>query len=151
MREKRVHVLGASRLLHPSEFNRVKATPYTQPYGTSKMKPTTVDDDFEEAEEENKVINEVRVTSRWLSVPAELSHPSFSRSIKYGLWLISAWSRGTLILALTPRKKNAPYLYDLLITHALDWPSLTCQWFPDKEEYALRSLARSFLNVISPS
>lgn len=29
-------------------------------------------------------------------------------------------------------KKNAPYLYDLVITHALDWPSLTCQWFPDK-------------------
>ncbi|KZT27562.1 histone acetyltransferase type B subunit 2 [Neolentinus lepideus HHB14362 ss-1] len=30
-------------------------------------------------------------------------------------------------------KKNAPYLYDMVITHALDWPSLTCQWFPDKE------------------
>ncbi|KAG1886065.1 WD40-repeat-containing domain protein [Suillus subluteus] len=30
-------------------------------------------------------------------------------------------------------KKNAPYLYDLVITHALDWPSLTCQWFPDKD------------------
>lgn len=35
------------------------------------------------------------------------------------------------------RKKNAPYLYDLMITHALDWPSLTCQWFPDKESCAL--------------
>jgi len=34
------------------------------------------------------------------------------------------------------RKKNAPYLYDIVITHALDWPSLTCQWFPDKELYA---------------
>lgn len=32
------------------------------------------------------------------------------------------------------RKKNAPYLYDVVITHALDWPSLTCQWFPDKEQ-----------------
>lgn len=31
-------------------------------------------------------------------------------------------------------KKNAPYLYDLVITHALDWPSLTCQWFPDREQ-----------------
>ncbi|TDL20887.1 WD40 repeat-like protein [Rickenella mellea] len=30
-------------------------------------------------------------------------------------------------------KKNAPYLYDVVITHALAWPSLTCQWFPDKE------------------
>ncbi|KAH9920217.1 histone acetyltransferase type B subunit 2 [Epithele typhae] len=33
-------------------------------------------------------------------------------------------------------KKNAPYLYDVVITHALDWPSLTCQWFPDKEQPA---------------
>ncbi|KAF9011159.1 histone acetyltransferase type B subunit 2 [Cyathus striatus] len=31
-------------------------------------------------------------------------------------------------------EKNAPYLYDMVITHALDWPSLTCQWFPDKEQ-----------------
>ncbi|CCA70148.1 probable Chromatin assembly factor 1 subunit c [Serendipita indica DSM 11827] len=30
-------------------------------------------------------------------------------------------------------KKNAPYLYDVVITHALDWPTLTCQWFPDRE------------------
>ena len=30
-------------------------------------------------------------------------------------------------------KKNAPYLYDLIVTHALEWPSLTCQWFPDVE------------------
>ncbi|KAI8989370.1 WD40-repeat-containing domain protein [Pilobolus umbonatus] len=28
-------------------------------------------------------------------------------------------------------KKNSPFLYDLVITHALEWPSLTCQWFPD--------------------
>jgi histone-binding protein RBBP4 len=39
------------------------------------------------------------------------------------------------------RKKNAPYLYDLVITHALDWPSLTCQWFPDKESYVSHLLA----------
>ncbi|KAI0307624.1 histone acetyltransferase type B subunit 2 [Multifurca ochricompacta] len=51
------------------------------------MVPTVTEDEFEDAEEENKFINE----------------------------------------------KNAPYLYDLMITHALDWPSLTCQWFPDKE------------------
>jgi histone-binding protein RBBP4 len=41
---------------------------------------------------------------------------------------------------LDQRKKNAPYLYDLVITHALDWPSLTCQWFPDKESYVSLSL-----------
>ncbi|ORY93041.1 WD40-repeat-containing domain protein [Syncephalastrum racemosum] len=31
-------------------------------------------------------------------------------------------------------KKNSPFLYDLLISHALEWPSLTCQWFPEVEE-----------------
>eukprot|EP00798_Chlamydomonas_sp_ICE-L_P001886 gene1886-33302_t len=30
-------------------------------------------------------------------------------------------------------KKNTPFLYDLAITHALEWPSLTVQWLPDKE------------------
>ncbi|KAI0987492.1 hypothetical protein GJ496_007531 [Pomphorhynchus laevis] len=28
-------------------------------------------------------------------------------------------------------KKNCPFLYDLLITNALEWPSLTCQWLPN--------------------
>ena len=28
-------------------------------------------------------------------------------------------------------KKNSPFLYDLAMTHALEWPSLTIQWFPD--------------------
>ncbi|KAG9296065.1 hypothetical protein G9A89_011917 [Geosiphon pyriformis] len=31
-------------------------------------------------------------------------------------------------------KKNSPFLYDLVITHALEWPSLTCQWFQDLEK-----------------
>jgi hypothetical protein len=30
-------------------------------------------------------------------------------------------------------KKNTPFLYDLVMTHALEWPSLTCQWLPDKK------------------
>lgn len=30
-------------------------------------------------------------------------------------------------------KKNTPFLYDLVITHALEWPSLTAQWLPGKE------------------
>lgn len=30
-------------------------------------------------------------------------------------------------------KKNAPFLYDLIVTHALVWPTLTIQWFPDIE------------------
>lgn len=32
-------------------------------------------------------------------------------------------------------KKNAPYLYDLVVTHALEWPSLTVQWLPDIEMF----------------
>lgn len=30
-------------------------------------------------------------------------------------------------------KKNAPHLYDIVVTHAFEWPSLTVQWFPDIE------------------
>ncbi|KAJ2545153.1 Histone acetyltransferase type B subunit 2 [Coemansia sp. RSA 1933] len=42
-------------------------------------------------------------------------------------------------------KKNSPFLYDLLVTHALEWPSLTAQWFPDIErpegkDYTLQRL-----------
>jgi len=33
-------------------------------------------------------------------------------------------------------KKNSPFLYDLVVTHALEWPSLTCQWLPDKRAVA---------------
>ncbi len=29
-------------------------------------------------------------------------------------------------------KKNSPFLYDLLVSHSLEWPSLTVEWFPDK-------------------
>ena len=28
-------------------------------------------------------------------------------------------------------KKNTPFLYDLVLTHALEWPSLTVQWTPE--------------------
>ena len=31
-------------------------------------------------------------------------------------------------------KKNIRYLYDFVLTHALEWPSLTCQWLPDVEK-----------------
>ena len=27
-------------------------------------------------------------------------------------------------------KKNTPFLYDLVVTHALEWPSLTVEWLP---------------------
>jgi len=29
-------------------------------------------------------------------------------------------------------KKNTPFLYDLVLTHALEWPTLTVDWLPDK-------------------
>jgi hypothetical protein len=32
-------------------------------------------------------------------------------------------------------KKNTPFLYDLLLTHALEWPSLTVAWLPGNEVY----------------
>lgn len=32
-------------------------------------------------------------------------------------------------------KKNAPFLYDMMLSTALEWPTLTTQWLPDKQEY----------------
>ena len=31
-------------------------------------------------------------------------------------------------------KENTPFLYDLVISHSLDWPSLTVQWLPGRAE-----------------
>jgi hypothetical protein len=36
-------------------------------------------------------------------------------------------------------KKNTPYLYDLIIIKALEWPSLTVDWFPNQTPYATAS------------
>ena len=33
-------------------------------------------------------------------------------------------------------KKNALFLYDTMLSTALEWPTLTTQWLPDKQEYA---------------
>lgn len=30
-------------------------------------------------------------------------------------------------------KKNSPFLYDIMVSHALNWPSLTVEWLPDVE------------------
>lgn len=32
-------------------------------------------------------------------------------------------------------KKNTPFLYDLVMTHALEWPSLSVQWLPSCHTY----------------
>lgn len=34
-------------------------------------------------------------------------------------------------------KKNAPFLYDMILSTALEWPTLTTQWLPDKQEYVV--------------
>ncbi|PWA13689.1 G-protein beta WD-40 repeat-containing protein [Artemisia annua] len=31
-------------------------------------------------------------------------------------------------------KKNTPHLYDLIISHTLEWPSLTVEWLPGRNE-----------------
>jgi hypothetical protein len=38
-------------------------------------------------------------------------------------------------------KKNSVFLYDMLYGRALEWPTLTTQWLPDKKPYALRPRA----------
>jgi histone-binding protein RBBP4 len=41
-------------------------------------------------------------------------------------------------------KKNSPYLYDLLISRALQWPSLTVDWLPNKDyqgDYSVQKIA----------
>jgi histone-binding protein RBBP4 len=35
-------------------------------------------------------------------------------------------------------KKNTPFLYDIVMTHSLEWPSLTVQWLPDVVAHADR-------------
>ncbi|CAN6485075.1 unnamed protein product [Victoria cruziana] len=39
-------------------------------------------------------------------------------------------------------KKNTPFLYDLVVSHALEWPSLTVQWLPDSSSGAAVPLRR---------
>jgi histone-binding protein RBBP4 len=30
-------------------------------------------------------------------------------------------------------KKNSPFFYDTMYSHALTWPSLTCEWMPNRD------------------
>lgn len=46
-------------------------------------------------------------------------------------------------------KKNTPFLYDLVMTHALEWPSLTVQWLPDVTRLQSTSLSVAmFVSII---
>ena len=67
-----------------------------------------------------------------LPLPHQLippSNPSLPPSLPHRVW-----------------KKNSPFLYDLVMTHALEWPSLTVQWLPgvktseNNPEYATHKL-----------
>jgi len=46
-------------------------------------------------------------------------------------------------------KKNTPYLYDFVMTHSLEWPSLTCQWLPNTKSLTSSSSASSNSNSTS--
>lgn len=49
-------------------------------------------------------------------------------------------------------KKNTPFLYDLVMTHALEWPSLTAQWLPDVSRFVLLATSNSHvIDIDSPS
>lgn len=97
------------------------------------MKPQMLEEEEDDlqAEEENKLINEVRVVHRPPMVPGLSS--TFPAGIQDMVRVLYDVCAIPPLTNCTFRKKNAPYLYDVVITHALDWPTLTCQWFPDKE------------------
>ena len=42
-------------------------------------------------------------------------------------------------------RKNTPFLYDTVVTHSLEWPSLTVQWMP---EYTLRDISEAHRLVL---
>ena len=42
-------------------------------------------------------------------------------------------------------KKNTPFLYDMVMTHALEWPSLTVQWLPDVQRWLMNGVIVSCL------
>jgi hypothetical protein len=44
-------------------------------------------------------------------------------------------------------KKNSAFLYDLIMTHALEWPSLTVQWLPYSSKYDCSSYSTLFIQM----
>lgn len=42
-------------------------------------------------------------------------------------------------------KKNTPYLYDFVLTHSLEWPSLTCQWLPTTSSVSAHATSHQLL------
>lgn len=84
---------------------------------------------------DNKTVNEVRCLLR-TALPEANEENALLRNTKYGAsrpLLLRPQFAEPPFNSLHSRKKNAPFLYDVIITHALDWPTLTIQWFPDAE------------------
>ena len=48
-------------------------------------------------------------------------------------------------------KKNTPFLYDLVITHALEWPSLTAQWLPEVTQVSKFKITFKMLKILTES
>jgi len=44
-------------------------------------------------------------------------------------------------------KKQLPYLYDMIFAHALEWPSLTVEWFPESPRTSTYSVQRLLLGT----
>ena len=44
-------------------------------------------------------------------------------------------------------KKNSPFMYDLVMTHALEWASLTVQWLPGVETSSTESIYQVILGT----
>lgn len=95
--------------------------------------PIEVDDGDVAQASESQIINEVRSTA--FSSPF-FSHHSVSANTELAAGVQDMEEEVGLERPATEIKLtqiSTPFLYDTVITHALVWPSLTCQWLPDKE------------------
>ena len=42
-------------------------------------------------------------------------------------------------------KKNTPFLYDFVLTHSLEWPSLTVEWLPQRKQISKTAVQHELL------
>ena len=42
-------------------------------------------------------------------------------------------------------KKNTPFLYDFVLTHSLEWPSLTVEWLPQRKQLTKAAVQHELL------
>lgn len=72
---------------------------------------------IEEQEEQEEERNEEKIINEGMSVSERNKNSATDLMLEYKTW-----------------KKNAPFLYDMILSTALEWPTLTTQWLPDKQE-----------------